>query len=133
MLSAGHDYTEEWEDLTEEQRAVFVKMSRNLNRIADDESVRRVPTRKSLIRQHQRDIDELTDKPSRMGSWIDRFLEQSLDQGMAQYHKVALNYLESGGDIEATIDALSAEELEEKMRAEGYFVCSCEDTRSASE
>lgn len=123
MFSAGQDYPEEWTDLNDEQRAVFVRMSRNLNRIADGESVWRPPTRRSLIRQHERDIDELIDKPARMGSWIDRFMEQSLDQGMMQYHKVALNYLESGGDIEKTIDALSSEELEDMMRAKGYFIC----------
>jgi len=125
MLSAS-DYPEDWEDLDDEQQALFVRMARNLNRIADGESVRRLPTRKSLIRQHQRDIDELVNKPLRMGSWVDRFLEQSVDQNMIQYHKVALNYLESGGDIEATIDALSSEELEDMMRAQGVFVC-CRD------
>jgi hypothetical protein len=123
ILLTNDDYPEEWEDLSDEQRAVFVTMSRNLNRIADGESVWRVPTRLTLIRQHQRSIDELTDKPVSLGSWIDRFMEQSVDQNMMQYHKAALNYLESGGDIEKTIDALSAEELEEKMRAEGYFIC----------
>jgi hypothetical protein len=123
MLLTNHDYPEDWDELNDEQRAVFIKMSRNLNRIADGESVWKPPTRRTLIAQHQRAIDELTDKPSRMGSWIDRFMEQSLDQNMMQYHKVALNYLESGGKIEDTIDALPAEELEEMMRAEGYFVC----------
>lgn len=127
MLLTNHEYPEEWEDLDDEQRALFVRMSRNLNRIADGENVWRVPTRRTLITQHQRAIDELTDKPVSLGSFADRFMEQSLNQGMVQYHKAALKYLESGGNIEATIDALSAEELEEKMRSEGYFVCFSDD------
>lgn len=127
MLSAGQYYPENWDELDDEQRAVFTRMSRNLNRIADGESVWRPPTRRTLIRQHQRELDALTDKPTLMGSWIDRFLEESVDQNMIQYHKGALKYLESGGDIEATIDALSSEEMEEKMRAKGYFICYRDD------
>lgn len=127
MLLTNHEYPEEWDELDDEQRALFVKMSRNLNRIADGENVWRVPTRRALIRQHQRAIDELQDKPVSLASFAERFMEQSLNQGMMQYHKVALNYLESGGDIEDTIDALSTEELEDMMRAKGYFVCYSDD------
>lgn len=127
MLLTNDEYPEEWDELDDEQKALFGMMARNLNRIVDGENVWRPPTRKALIRQHQRAIDELKDKPVSLGSWIDRFLEQSLDQNMIQYHKVALNYLENGGDIEKTIDALSSEELEDMMRAKGYFVCCRED------
>lgn len=127
MLRMCSDYPEEWQDLTDEQKVLFVEIARNLNRIVDGERIERLPTRRVLIRQHQQDLDKLANKPVRMGSWAERFMEQSIDHNMMQYHKAALSYLESGGDIERTIDALTSEELEEKMRAEGYFVCYQED------
>lgn len=127
ILLTNNGYPEEWEDLDDEQRAMFAMMARNLNRIVDGDNVWRVPTRRTLIAQHQRAIDELTNKPVSIGSFADRFMEQSLDQGMMQYHKSAFNYLENDGKIEDTIDALSSEELEDMMRAKGYFICYCED------
>lgn len=127
MLRLCSDYPEEWSELSDEQRALFVEIARNLNRITDGESTRRPPSRRILIKQHQRDIEALTNKPTRMGSFAERFVETSINNNMIQYHKAAIKYLESGGDIEQTIDALSAEELEEMMRAQGYFVCYRDD------
>ena len=127
MLRMCPDYPEEWPELDDEQKALFVEIARNLNKIVDGESVKKLPTRRYLIRQHQKDLDELANKPTPMRSWTERFMEDSIDQNMIQYHKAALNYLENGGDIEATIDALSAEELEDKMRSEGYFICCCDE------
>ena len=127
MLRMCTDYPEEWSELNDEQKLLFIEIARNLNRIADGESIKRPPSRRVLIRQHQRDIDELQNKPTRVGSFAERFMESSINNNMIQYHKAAIKYLEDGGDIEKTIDALSSEELEDMMRAKGYFICYCED------
>ena len=127
MLRMCPDYPEEWSELNDEQKALFIEIARNLNRVVDGESVKRTPTRRILIRQHQQDLDKLANKPVPMLPWAERFMEQSIDQNMMQYHKAALSYLENGGDIERTIDALSSEELVDKMQSEGYFVCYCDE------
>lgn len=118
---------DDWRDLSEEQRTLFQEMATRLNNAVQGEKVKRRPSRRSLIAEHQRELEALQHEPTRLGDWSERFMAKALNSDMQRYHQVALEYLQGGGDIAQTIDALDGDELLEMMRSQGFHVCFNED------
>jgi hypothetical protein len=118
---------DDWRDLSEEQKALFQEMAQRLSHVAQGEQVKRRPSRRSLITQHRKELEALQNSPIRLSDWSTRFLDKAMNAGMQQYHQVALSYLENGGDVTQTVDALDDDEVLELFQEQGFHVCFNED------
>src|SRR2546430_465669 len=97
---------DDWTQLTDEQQALFIGMATRLNNAVHGEQVKRLPSRHALITEHQGDLEALQHAPIPLGDFTERFLAKTLNTEMQRYHTVALEHLQSGGDIAQTVDAL---------------------------
>lgn len=77
--------------------------------------------REEYIAEHQEALEELQAQPTILPT-TQTIMDISLHKNMKQYHKVAIEMLESGIDPSTTIDALSGDELLEYMQQQGFFV-----------
>jgi hypothetical protein len=118
---------DDWTQLSDEQQALFIGMATRLNNAVQGEQVKRLPSRHALIKEHQGELEALQHEPTRLEDWTTRFLDKAMNAEMQRYHTVALEHLQSGGDIAQTVDALDEDEVLELFRQQGFHVCFNED------
>jgi len=127
VLLVDPDLPDDWAQLSEQQQMLFREMATRLNSLIAGDTVKRLPSRRTLITEHQRDLEDLQNAPVRLGDFTERFFAKTHNTEMQRYHTFALKYLQDGGDIAQTIDAMDGDELLEMMQQQGIHVCLSED------